>query len=125
MGILNSFISFDNLTNDHLIIVLVGYVVCFISLFILCLVFDNLPKILHLNVRSFFQSKKNDTPEIKVKVAELTGEETAAISAAIFLFVADLHDEENRVLTIQKISRRYSPWSSKIYSVTNGLNKRF
>jgi glutaconyl-CoA/methylmalonyl-CoA decarboxylase subunit delta len=125
MGILNSFISFENLTNDHFIIVFVGYVVCFISLFILSVVFDNLPKILHFNIRAFLQSKKNDIPETKVKVDELTGEETAAISAAIFLFVADLHDEENRVLTIQKISRRYSPWSSKIYSVTNGLNKRF
>jgi glutaconyl-CoA/methylmalonyl-CoA decarboxylase subunit delta len=125
MGILNSFISFQNLSNDHFIIVFVGYVVCFISLFILCVVFDNLPKILQLNIGGLLQSKKNKIPETKVNVDDLTGEEMAAISAAIFLFVADLHDEENRVLTIQKISRRYSPWSSKIYSVTNGLNKRF
>lgn len=29
----------------------------------------------------------------------------------------DNHDVENTVLTIRKVARTYSPWSSKIYSL--------
>jgi len=42
----------------------------------------------------------------------------AAIASAIHLYGEELHDVENTVLTINKVSRTYSPWSSKIH----GLN---
>jgi hypothetical protein len=45
----------------------------------------------------------------------------AAIAAAIYLYGEELHDVENTVLTINKVSRTYSPWSSKIH----GLNTYF
>jgi hypothetical protein len=88
-------------------------------------VFDNIPVL--LSIRLFKPAKKDSiTKSDQVVVGDsITGEETAAISAAVFLFVEELHDEENTVLTIEKISKRYSPWSSKIYGITNGLNKRF
>lgn len=123
--------EFNNITNEHLIIVVVGYVIVFVSLFLLWVVFYNLPNILAFDPVKLFRGKHKDdnaSPSeeaVAVKPGTITGEETAAISAAIFLFVGDLHDEEHTVLTIQRISRRYSPWSSKIYNVINGLNKRF
>lgn len=120
-------ISFSNLNGDHMIIVALGYIVCFICLAILWGVFFNLPTILSFNPKKLFARKSPEVAanEPDIKKGSLTGEEAAAITAALHLFIADLHDEERRVLTIQKISRRYSPWSSKIYSVTQGLNKRF
>lgn len=45
----------------------------------------------------------------------------AAIAAAIHLYGEELHDVESTVLTINKVSRTYSPWSSKIH----GLNTYF
>ena len=45
----------------------------------------------------------------------------AAIATAIHLYGEELHDVENTVLTINKVSRTYSPWSSKIH----GLNTYF
>ena len=45
----------------------------------------------------------------------------AAIAVAIHLYGEELHDVENTVLTINKVSRTYSPWSSKIH----GLNTYF
>ena len=45
----------------------------------------------------------------------------AAIAAAIHLYSEELQDVENAVLTINKVSRTYSPWSSKIH----GLNTYF
>jgi glutaconyl-CoA/methylmalonyl-CoA decarboxylase subunit delta len=122
--------SFRNLLDDHLIIVAVGYVVVFISLSILWGIFYNVPNVLHLFSTQrkkllAMRSEKEIKPNDKKEDEFLTGEEAAAISMAISLYVNELHDVENRVLTITKISRRYSPWNSKIYSVTNGLNKRF
>lgn len=48
---------------------------------------------------------------------EMSGEVNAAIAMALYLYQSELHDYENTVLTIQKVSRNYSPWSSKIYTL--------
>jgi Na+-transporting methylmalonyl-CoA/oxaloacetate decarboxylase gamma subunit len=48
---------------------------------------------------------------------EISGEILAAISAALYELDDDVHDFENTVLTIQKVKRNYSPWSSKIYGL--------
>ncbi|MDH6306550.1 Na+-transporting methylmalonyl-CoA/oxaloacetate decarboxylase gamma subunit [Parabacteroides sp. PF5-5] len=48
---------------------------------------------------------------------EISGEILAAISAALYELDEDVHDMENTVLTIQKVTRNYSPWSSKIYGL--------
>lgn len=46
-----------------------------------------------------------------------TGEETAAIAMALHEFMNDAHDVEDMILTINKVKRTYSPWSSKIYTL--------
>ncbi len=51
--------------------------------------------------------------------AVMTGEENAAIAAALYLFFSELHDQEKYVMTIRKVSRTYSPWSSKFYNIWN------
>lgn len=48
---------------------------------------------------------------------EISGEILAAIGAALYELDEDAHDFENTVLTIQKVKRNYSPWSSKIYGL--------
>lgn len=52
-----------------------------------------------------------------VTAEEMSGEVNAAIAMALYLYQNELHDYENTVLTIQKVSRNYSPWSSKIYTL--------
>ena len=47
-----------------------------------------------------------------------TPHEQAAIAMAMHLYF-DAHDEEPHVITIEEVERRYSPWSSKIYSMRN------
>lgn len=54
---------------------------------------------------------------------EMSGEVNAAIAMAIHLYMSEMHDYENTVLTIQKVSRNYSPWSSKIYTLRKTPNK--
>jgi len=36
---------------------------------------------------------------------------------AIHLYYSEIHDKESEILTIDKVSRTYSPWSSKIYGL--------
>ena len=60
-------------------------------------------------------------PEVVLAKTEVTDGVYAAIAAAIHLYGEELHDVENAVLTINKVSRTYSPWSSKIH----GLNTYF
>jgi hypothetical protein len=48
------------------------------------------------------------------------GEVVAAISLALSMHMQDIHDYEKTVITMQKVMRPYSPWSSKIY----GLRER-
>ncbi|QKG80382.1 OadG family transporter subunit [Tenuifilum thalassicum] len=67
------------------------------------------------------KSKTADTEE-EVEV-EVPGEVFAAISAALYFYENDKHDQESTILTIERVSRRYSPWSSKIYTLRQTPNR--
>lgn len=47
------------------------------------------------------------------------GEIIAAIALAIKLNTDEMHDNESDVITINKVARVYSPWSSKIHGLTH------
>ncbi len=48
----------------------------------------------------------------------------AAIATALYEVAEDAHDYENTVLTIHKVARTYSPWSSKIYGLRSMPDKK-
>ena len=58
--------------------------------------------------------------EIEMKEGIPTGD-IAAIAMALDMFYDEAHDNESNVITIKRIERRYSPWSSKIYGTNNYL----
>ncbi len=105
------------LLKNGLSIAITGYLIVFIALTIIILVFYVLPKILKINVKRKLQ--KNNSECIKSIDEEITGATVAAISTAIYMYFNEQHDDESYDLTIKRISRRYSPWSSKIYSMNN------
>jgi hypothetical protein len=43
----------------------------------------------------------------------------AAIATALYLYFNEMHDEESDVITVKRVSKTYSPWSSKLYSMRN------
>ena len=61
----------------------------------------------------------NDSVHLEIvnKNADALTEVAAVISYALHLYQQDIHDYENMILTIQKVVRPYSPWSSKIYGL--------
>ncbi|MDR2131303.1 MAG: OadG family protein [Odoribacteraceae bacterium] len=97
--------------------------VVFLGLLLLYLVFKNVGKAL------VARQRRRDTKKGKPGHApgtSLAGDDTlahVAIAAAIHLYNEELHDEENTVLTINRVSRAYSPWSSKIHGLNTYFNK--
>jgi len=114
-------ISFSNITLNELVIAIVGYVIVFVALVSLYALFRAFPRIMSLKFHLDAQRKGKRIKEKDKKI--ISGEETAAIAMALYLVFDEMHDEESRVLTIKKVSRAYSPWSSKIYAVRNQFNR--
>ena len=93
----------------------IGYVVVFIALLLLYIIFFNLTKVLQINVKKLLR-REGKVIEIKEDLS-ISGEVNAAIAMALHLYYSEMHDKEDAVLTINKTSRTYSPWSSKIYGL--------
>ena len=59
-----------------------------------------------------------DKKEAKEKaIGAESGEIFAAISLALHEYQDNVHDIEDTILTINRVKRNYSPWSSKIYTL--------
>ena len=99
----------------------IGIVVVFVSLVFLWFSLAMVTRIISFKWKN--SSKKNEEVAEKISTG-LTGETSAAIALALHMYLEDIHDQENTILTIKRYSKTYSPWSSKIYSVM-GLNRKF
>ena len=61
--------------------------------------------------------KKEEGKVIKVTDPNMIPDDhSAAIAMALYLY-KDLHDKESNILTIERVSRLYSPWCSKYYNM--------
>jgi Na+-transporting methylmalonyl-CoA/oxaloacetate decarboxylase gamma subunit len=47
----------------------------------------------------------------------ITGEVVTAIALALQMSREEFHDMEETIITMQRITRPYSPWSSKIHGI--------
>lgn len=125
--------SFTFAENDPfgLIMALIGMGIVFSALILLFIIFSNTPLLFTQEFKTKLKSKLSLKKPVTIedkkhneKKQELSGEINAAIATAIHLYRNELHDNENTVLTIKKVSRRYSPWNSKIYGLRNNPNIR-
>ena len=108
--------DFSLIDMSGIIVAVVGYLIVFFALVALYFVFFFIAKI--LKVLRHKRLKKQGREDCIGK-EPISGELNAAISMALFLYINEQHDEESNVMTIRKISRRYSPWNSKIYGLRN------
>ncbi len=98
-------------------IALVGYGIVFVALIALVIVFVNLPKLLQINLRSKLKKEGKSTDNIEN--LDIDGDVNAAIVMALYMHFDQIHDDESNIITIKKVTKNYSPWSSKIYGVMN------
>ena len=94
----------------------IGMAVVFLSLLLLYILFYNITKIVNLKIRNAMAKSGKASADV-IKEVETSGEVYAAIAMALHLHLAEVHDQENVVLTINRVARTYSPWSSKIYGL--------
>ncbi len=116
--VLNDLIfDFSRINEAGITTAIVGYVIVFSALVLLYYVFSFLPKIINIKIRSKLRKEGKECAE--QEDLSVPGEVNAAISMALFLHFNENHDEESNVITIRKISKSYSPWSSKLYGMRN------
>ncbi|MEW6653961.1 MAG: OadG family protein [Bacteroidota bacterium] len=95
----------------------IGMAVVFLSLILLYLLFMNISKII-VKKSSALKEEQAQPTEVKIQISIKQQDEIyAAIAVALHLYKSDLHDHENAILTINRVARTYSPWSSKIYGL--------
>jgi Na+-transporting methylmalonyl-CoA/oxaloacetate decarboxylase gamma subunit len=114
--------NLDSLDSQAWIIAFVGYLIVFSALVLLFFVFSNLPKILNFRYSKLFRKKQFEETE-ELESPPIPGEVNAAIALALHMHFNEVHDKESNIVTIKRISRAYSPWSSKIYAVRNAFNR--
>ena len=115
MNLLKLNFNFDAIFPEGIIIAVVGYITVFLALVILYFVFTYLSKTLNYRARQKLR-KEGRYRTAEEKQLFIPGDVSAAISVALYLY-HELHDEESNVITIKRISKTYSPWSSKIYTL--------
>ena len=107
--------------SEGFLISIVSYAIVFLSLLFLYIMFANLAKLMQLNIRKKLKAEGRETTDDDLSIP---GEISAAISMALHLHFEEAHDLENTILTIKKVQRPYSPWSSKIYGLREYPRKK-
>ena len=96
--------------------------VVFLALVCICLLITGDGKLM-MNMEEKRKKKGSEgkSPAIKpvAKGSSSEDEIVAAISAAIHLYNDELHDEEDTVITIQKVEREWTPWNAKYYNMNH------
>lgn len=109
-------IDFSVVSESGITIAIVGWLIVFAALVLLVIVFTQTPKIIYYNTRKKLR-EKNKEAKVSDNELQIAGEVSAAISTALHLFFDEMHDEESNVITIKRVRKVYSPWSSKIYGL--------
>lgn len=101
--------------------------VVFIALVCIALIIAGSGKlIVGAEKRSKEKGTSTKSPAVKPVSSGSSAEEEiyAAIAAAIHLYNDELHDEEDTVITIQKVEREWTPWNAKYYNMNQYFNNR-
>ena len=102
--------------------------VVFLVLIFLAIIFTQYGKMLmNIQKKRAIKAAAATTPAATTQAAssvDVSGDVYAAIAAAIHLYNDELHDEENTIITIQKVERAWTPWNAKYYNMNQYFNKR-
>ena len=102
----------------------VAVAVVFLALVCIALILQGTGKLM-----SGMDDKKKTQKETKKPIGAIASasqddEVMAAIAAAIHLYNDELHDEEDAIITIQKVEREWTPWNAKYYNMNQYFNNR-
>ncbi|MBR3829721.1 MAG: OadG family protein [Muribaculaceae bacterium] len=111
--------NFRTLDSNGVVLTVMAMSIVFGALLVLCLCFYAISKIGSAISKANKMRSHGVEPKSVAKAdapASDSGEEIAAIVMALHEHL-NAHDQENTILTINKVKKAYSPWSSKIYGL--------
>ncbi|MBE6318476.1 MAG: lamin tail domain-containing protein [Bacteroidales bacterium] len=111
--------SFRILDKSGVVLTIMAMAIVFGALLVLCLCFYAISKIGSAISKTNKMRSQGVEPKTVAKEdapGHDSGEEIAAIVMALHEHL-NAHDQENTILTINKVKKAYSPWSSKIYGL--------
>lgn len=108
--------EFGKMDPMGVVMTFIAMTVVFCALILLYLTFKYVAKLYSVDFKK--SRKKDAADEVKpTSSEEVSGEVYAAIALSLHLYRNQLHDMEDTVITIKKVAKAYSPWSSKIYGL--------
>jgi Oxaloacetate decarboxylase, gamma chain. len=96
---------------------IITLLVVFIALVLLYFVFRVISRTSAKNTQKRRESAVTGTTERATVSDRIPGEVLTAIFMALHEEQSNVHDFEHTILTFNKISKNYSPWSSKFYGL--------
>jgi len=108
-----------NPADDRLIPILVWLNILLLSVIIIYFIVKVLRPSILRRLASIRENKEIQSELPEYKDADAGEADKAAIAAALYLYFNEMHDEESDIITVKRVSKTYSPWSSKLYSMRN------
>ncbi len=115
----NKIAAFKEKDENGFAMTLMAMCIVFSALLVLCLAFLAISKIGSAIARRN-KMEAQGISVAEVSAATTTEHDSGEVIAAIGMALRDhleAHDQESTILTINKVRRSYSPWSSKIYGM--------
>jgi Na+-transporting methylmalonyl-CoA/oxaloacetate decarboxylase gamma subunit len=106
-----------------MIIAAITISIVFLFLLMMVIIFANIEQIIKAVQKDTLRKSLGLKSSRSLVVKEVSGEEYAAIAAAIYLYDNELHDKENTILTIEKTTRAWTPWNAKYFGMNNYFKK--
>ena len=100
----------------------IAMTIVFSVLAIVYLFFSNISK-LYFALQNRPAKKQDHDKVVVTENKGIEAEVSAAIAMAIHLYQSRQHDVESLKITIQKVSKLYSPWNSKLYMINRPPGK--
>ena len=82
-----------------IIVAIVGYITVFAALVLLYFIFNFIPRIYKLRLKEIMRRQGKRNHEVENCCMDITGQSSAAISLALYLFFSEIHDNEDMVIT--------------------------
>ncbi|MBQ7856888.1 MAG: OadG family protein [Alistipes sp.] len=99
-----------------LLMALIGFVLVFVVLVLLIYIMKAMGWVFTRQKKAAKVAEKGAAADVHDAISDQ--EIAAAIITALKLYKSNLHDRESEMLTINRITRAYSPWNSKIHGLT-------
>ena len=107
---------------EMLLMALIGFLLVFAVLVLLIFVMKGMGWIFTRDRKPKAAAVTSSEPALDHAISDQ--EIAAAIITALKLYKSALHDQESEMLTINRITRAYSPWNSKIHGLTQVPEKK-